>query len=417
MKKILYILIDGVADRPTAKLDGLTPLQAAKTPNLDAIASDSVMGNVVTVGEGIAPESDIAVFSMLGYRFEEGYVGRGVVEAIGSGLEFHTGEVALRANFATADQSLNLIDRRAGRNLTDEEAKSLAEEINSKVRFKDPSASFTFRHTVGHRGVLVIRHKINLKAEITNTDPAYVRMGGMGMAKVGESSNKVEKCVPLVSDPGAEKAAELVNEFTNLSYEILSKSTVNRIREERGFKPANIILLRDAGDKYPELMSLEEKYGKSFAAIVDMPVEIGISKLVGFSVFQSSKDDYVGKVNLTLKALDRYEVVYLHLKGPDEYGHDGMAKEKKESIERIDSEYFGPLMKDLKEDTVVSVSADHATPCDLKSHSDDPVPLMISNSSLGRDGSSRFTEEDAAKGSLGRLNGTQVLSKVLSSAY
>jgi 2,3-bisphosphoglycerate-independent phosphoglycerate mutase len=415
MKKIIYVLIDGVADRPVKELGNMTPLERAETPNLDRIAKNSVMGQVITVGKGIAPESDIAVFSMLGYSFSDSYPGRGVIEAIGAGLDFKTGQLALRANFATADDDMKvIIDRRAGRNLSDAEAKMLEEEINKKVKLED--ASFEFRHTIGHRGVLIIKHRKMLSSEITNTDPGYARTRGIGVAKTSTGSQNFEPCRPLIDEDAAILSARLVNEFSRKSFEVLKESKVNKSRIAKSYKPANILLLRDAGNRYPELQKLTEKYNRSFSAVVDMPVEIGISKLVGLKTMTSARDDYMQKVKLTLLGLEQSDVVYLHLKGPDEFGHDGMALEKKKSIELIDENYFGPLLKQLKNDVVIAVSADHATPCELKAHSDDPVPLMVYNSSLGKDGSERFTEEFARKGSLGLLKGTDVLNKVITSA-
>ncbi|MEM0118285.1 MAG: alkaline phosphatase family protein [Conexivisphaerales archaeon] len=417
MKKVIYALIDGVADRPVRELSGKTPLEAAETPNLDRIAEKSVMGHVITVGKGVAPESDIAVFSMLGYSFSQGYPGRGVIEAIGAGLEFRDGYVAMRANFATASDDMRLIlDRRAGRNLSEQEAKDLEEEINSKVKLDDQKASFIFRHTLGHRGVLIIRHQEMLSGEISNTDPGYVRAKGMGVAKsIGETPS-FEPCRPLLEERSAILAASLVNDFTSKSFQVLSRSEVNKARVSRGYRPANVLLLRDAGDSYPHIQKLGEKYGRRFSAVVDMPVEIGISKLAGLDIMISGKEDYEKKVKLTLESLKKSDVVYLHLKGPDEFGHDGMFEQKKEAIEEIDEMYFGPLLRQVGDDVVIAVSADHATPCELKAHSDDPVPLMISNSSLGRDGLKRFTESNSKLGSLGLLKGVDVLGLIIKNA-
>ena len=147
MKKAGYILLDGCSDRPVPSLNYSTPLEVAETPNLDRIARRGKMGQVVTVGKEISPESDIAVFNMLGYPFDKGYPGRGIVESIGAGIDVKDGDLALRANFATMAEG-KIIDRRAGRDMTGEDAKALQEELR-KVRL--PDAEFDFRSTIGHQ--------------------------------------------------------------------------------------------------------------------------------------------------------------------------------------------------------------------------------------------------------------------------
>jgi 2,3-bisphosphoglycerate-independent phosphoglycerate mutase len=134
--KIIYVLLDGVGDLPHPSLNDLTPLDAAYTPNMDSLARNGCMGQVISVGKGIAPQSDIAVFNMLGYSFKEGnYVGRGVIESIGCNVDFHNGDLALRGNFATVDRTLQIIDRRAGRNISKEEALSICKTLRQKIRF------------------------------------------------------------------------------------------------------------------------------------------------------------------------------------------------------------------------------------------------------------------------------------------
>src|SRR3954452_5850402 len=171
MKRLLYVCLDGLGDDPVPELDGRTPLEAAATPMLDRLASDGRTGGVTTVGEGIAPESDIAVFAILGYDPREEHPGRGVVEAVGVGMDFEDGNLAYRVNFATADYP-EILDRRVGRDLTSDESRALAQEVNDNLEL--PNATFELRATVEHRGTLVIRpNDGRLSANVTNTDPAY----------------------------------------------------------------------------------------------------------------------------------------------------------------------------------------------------------------------------------------------------
>ena len=410
--KMVYVLLDGVGDLPNPELNHLTPLEAAYTPNLDRLAKNGVMGRVYSVGKKVSPESDIAVFSMLGYRFkEEDYVGRGVIEALGSNMDFKDGDLALRGNFATIDSKQRIVDRRVGRSLSNEEAKELVDAIKKKVKLSN--ATFDLVHTTGHRVVLCIRSKdMQLSADISNTDPAYERIKGMGVAKE-KSDMRLVKCKPLSKDKRARLAAELVNEFTSKAIRVMKEHKVNAIRRANNMLEANCILLRDAGNRLPRLKPIDEMYNLRFACIVDMPVEKGIAKALSMPYIQTSNMlDYESKASKVKELLDEYDAIYVHLKGPDEYGHDGDAWGKKRSIEDIDKRFFGSLL-DIVDEVAMIISADHSTPCIKKSHSADPVPLLISSNSIESNGSSRFTESYAARGSLGSLMGYQVLSKAI----
>lgn len=407
--KFGYVLLDGCGDRPVPSLNFTTPLEAANTPYLDSMARRSKMGTVITVGKGIAPESDIAVFNMLGYSFASGYPGRGVVESIGAGLKFRDGELALRANFATSKDGL-ISDRRAGRDLTEKEAKGLERVING---VKLEGADFEFRSTVGYRAVVVIRASGRLSAEVSNTDPAYVRTRGFGAAVEVKGVEKVQKCVPLEDDSAANKSAKLVNEFLAKASKALEDADVNAARRKEGKKPANLLLLRDAGDHLPVVTSFREKYGMKGVALVEMPAEIGIARLLGMKeVMLEDHRDLAKKAKLFNQKLSEDTVVYAHIKGPDEFGHDGDASGKKKNIETIDQVFFSQVSEQRK-DATLAVSCDHATPSTLKMHSSDPVPLLITTKQRDVD-CCRFTEADAAAGSLGVLRGSDVLSTVLS---
>jgi 2,3-bisphosphoglycerate-independent phosphoglycerate mutase len=404
--KVGYVLLDGCADRPVPALNYTTPLEAANTPNIDRIASRSRLGLVTTVGKGVAPESDIAVFNMLGYSFERNYPGRGVVEAVGAGLEMKDGYLALRANLASAI-GRKIIDRRAGRNLTQKEADSLSEELET-VKLKD--AEFEFRATVSYRGVLVIRAELPLKASISNTDPAYARVGGFGAARAISGSETIDRCVPESKEKGAKRAADLVNEFTTKAIRVLNNSEVNKIRTQEGKLPANCVLLRDAGDHLPRLPSFEKKYGMKGTALVEMPAEVGIAKLLGMKMVQiKDRNDMKEKASLFATELREGAVTYVHIKGPDEFGHDGDAKGKKRCIEMIDRDFFSKALEFMGEASL-GVSCDHATPCTIKMHAADPVPLMISAESNGE--GRRFTEANARLGTLGHLRGADVLGMI-----
>ncbi|MDV3293995.1 MAG: alkaline phosphatase family protein [Nitrososphaerales archaeon] len=406
--KIGYVLLDGCGDRPHPKLNYTTPLEAAYTPHLDGIASASRLGRVTTVGRGISPESDIAVFNMLGYSFDEGYPGRGVVEAVGAGLRFRDGEMALRANLATV-KGRRIVDRRAGRNLTQAESTRLARELNEITL---DGAEMEYRSTVSYRGVLVIRAKGRLSASVSNTDPAYARIGGFGAAKKTTKEERILDCEPETADGAARTAASLVNEFTRKSLKVLGGSEVNRERVSEGRLPANCVLLRDAGDHLPRVASFGERYGVKGTAIVEMPAEVGIAKLLGMKMVSAQdRNDMKAKAALFGRELRDGTVVYVHIKGPDEFGHDGDVVGKKKCIEAIDREFFSVAAEKL-EGEQLGVSCDHATPCTIKMHASDPVPLLITTDR--RPDRLRFTERNAREGSLGSMRGRDVLARVKS---
>ena len=405
-------MLDGVGDLPHPDLMGKTPLDAASTPNLDRLTKNGRMGEVISVGKGIAPESDIAVFNMLGYKFKHNdYVGRGVVEAVGIGIDFKNGDLALRGNFATLDNNEVIIDRRAGRKIEKYDAESIAREIEEQVNFSDPNASVIVAPTIDHRLVIRIRSNESLSSNITNTDPAYQRVAGMGVAKAVTDFLKIEKCFPLDETSSSKLTANLVNEFTAQSLSIMKKSEVNQQRGKKGKKLLNSILLRDAGNKLPIVKPINDLYAMKFSCIVDMPVEIGISEILKMKTYSAGGlADYEKKAYVAANALNEQNAIYVHLKGPDEFGHDGDSKGKMRNIEDIDRKFFGTLLDNI--DTakvVVIISADHSTPCIMKGHSDDPVPLLISGDVITNDDTQRYTEIEAKKGAMGLIEGAQVV--------
>jgi 2,3-bisphosphoglycerate-independent phosphoglycerate mutase len=414
--RIVYVLLDGVGDLPCPQLNGLTPLQAASTPALDALAKRGCMGQVTTVGPNIAPQSDIAVFNMLGYDFkEEAYVGRGVIELIGSGIDFRTGDLALRGNFATIDESNRIVDRRAGRNISEGEANSICETLSSRVKFNDPNVSLVIKPTIGHRVVIRFRHSVQaLSDQVSNTDPAYDKVFGIGVARLSSFQDTIGESVPEEDTIASKRSAQLINDFSSQAISILKSDPVNKQRHNDRKKLINCVLLRDAGNRIPKLAPIGKKYGMKVAAVVDMPVEIGIANVLSMEILPSGKvDDYKRKAEVVYSNLFDYDLIYAHIKGPDEFGHDGDAQGKKKNIEKIDKMVFSKMLDaSIHDDVAIVVSADHSTPCVNKSHSPDPVPLLISSSRVQRDGSLRFTEEYAARGILGRINGSQVISTV-----
>jgi 2,3-bisphosphoglycerate-independent phosphoglycerate mutase len=416
--KIIYVLLDGIGDLPNNDLNDLTPLEAAITPTLDKIARNGASGQVTSVGEGIAPQSDIAVFNMLGYNFKDkDYVGRGVVECLGCNIDFKDGDLALRGNFATIDINKKIIDRRAGRVISEEESKQICNLINKNVKLKD-DVEFTAKPTIGHRVILHFRKRHFVLGEnITNTDPAYEKINGIGIAK-SNSKDELYVIPSHYNDESSKSSAEIVNCFSDQVIQLLNNCEVNDRRVNKGLLPINCILLRDAGNRYPHVQPINEKYRLNFASLVDMPVEIGISKILGITSYDAGKpEDYELKAKSLLQKINKHDFFYVHIKGPDEFGHDGNANGKKKNIEEIDKHFFRPLQEGLRNFTDLDVSfiisGDHSTPCIKKAHTDDPIPLVVSGKNVEKDGTSRFSESYSKKGTIGKILGYKVIGRSL----
>ncbi len=420
--KLIYIIIDGMGDLPIDEFDGKTPLEAAETLHMDLLARIGKTGLMYTIGKGIAPESDAAVVSILGYNPFEHHVSRGALEALGAGINMRNGDLALRCNFATLGSDNSIIDRRAGRNLTTEEATELAEAINEQIQLKSYPATLQMKSTMSYRGALVIRsEKAELSGNISNTDPAYKRIDSVGVADP-EAKMILKTCTPLDETEEAKISANLVNEFTQKSITVLDQHEVNKKRVKQGKLKANVILSRDAGHLVPKFPLLSQLYGLRFVCLADMNVERGISKLAGMSLVDlplPSKDlekDCKLRMKKLLEVLPLYDCFYIHIKGPDEPGHDGNFNLKSQLIATVDKHFVGNMLQQINlEDYLICITADHATPCKLKAHSDDPVPLLVAGNKLQGDDVQGFSEKECKNGELGvLLNGTDLMPRLVS---
>ena len=380
------IVLDGLGDRPNAATGGLSPVEAAATPNLDRLAARGELGQVSLLGPGVAPESDAGVFALLGYDPVRDSPGRGVLEAMGVDLPLERGDVALRLNFATLDPSGRVVDARVGRSLGTEEATRLAAAVTAADLLHDAGIRAEVRATVGHRGVLWLRPRSGgpLSPNISNADPFYEKVGGMGRAR-RPAEPRLGTVEPLDGSPEAARTARALNLLLERVARVLAEHPVNQARRRKGEKEATGLLVRNAGavpDPPPEPFA--RRYGLEGAALTEMPVERGIAKLLGLEdrfvgPMTGDRDaGYRARAAATAELLGRFPFVYVHLKGPDEPGHDGDAPRKRDVVEEIDRAFFGPFVERLDLGaTRVTVTADHATPCVLKGHSDDPVPWLL----------------------------------------
>jgi 2,3-bisphosphoglycerate-independent phosphoglycerate mutase len=420
--KLIYVAIDGMGDLPIKSLGNKTPLEAANTPNLDALAKIGKTGLMYSVKKGVAPESDVAVISLLGYDPFKYSTGRGVIEAVGVGLNMKDGDLALRCNFATLGEGKNILDRRVARTLSTEEATELTKAVNKEVKLESYPSTFEFRNTLGHRAVLLIKSKSKaLSSDITNSDPAYTIVNGLGVAKA-EVEMVLQTCEPTNKTEAAKVSATLVNEFIDKSHELWENHPINIKRAAEGKLKANVVLTRDAGHLLPRFFNINEHYHVNFACLADMHAERGIAQLAGMESSLlpppsgNMRKDCEVRVKALFDALPKHDCFYIHLKGPDEPGHDGNCTLKTQIISAIDKYFFGPLLKQISlKDNLICITTDHATPCVLKVHSDTPVPVLISGDKIIGNGKPvKFCERECAKGSLGTIErGYELMPKLM----
>jgi 2,3-bisphosphoglycerate-independent phosphoglycerate mutase len=397
--KALLVIGDGMADRPLKELNWKTPLEAANKPSMNHVASVGVCGLLDPIAPGIPPGSDTATLALLGYDALKVYSGRGVFEALGWGIEVRESDVCFRCNFATVDEKMTVLDRRAGRIAT-EEAAELAESLK-RVKLSKPEVEFVFASTVEHRAVLVLRGP-KLSKEVSDSDPA---VNGRKTLEVKPLNNSVE----------AKFTAEVLNELAQKFHEVLKSHPVNREREARGQPPANFVLFRGAGT-LPKIKPLNELYGVEASCVSATPLVRGVCKAAGMRLLNvegatgTVRTDYMAKAKAAVQALENSDLVLLHVKAPDAVSHDGNIKQKVEVIERIDKMLAYILNNIDLSETYVALTADHTTSCMTGNHEGDPVPLAIMGPYVRSDDVNEFDERACAKGGLGRLRGKHLMS-------
>jgi 2,3-bisphosphoglycerate-independent phosphoglycerate mutase len=397
-KKILMVVCDGVSDRPVREHGGKTPLQTARKPAMDAIARNGVSGTMDVIAPGVVPGSDTAHLALFGYDPYKVYTGRGPIEAAGAGISLEKGDVAFRCNFAQVDDSLKVVDRRAGRIRSG--TAELAQALNG-MRLGD--VEVIFKEGSEHRAVLVLRGP-GLDHRVSEVDP--------------HAEAKVLKAKALSRE--ADKTAKALNEFVRKSNEILSSHRVNRDRVANELPPANIVLPRGAGS-LGELAPMSERYGLRCAGVAGVTLVKGLCRLVGMEMPEVKgatgglDTDYGAKAEAALRLLDSNDMVFVNVKAPDIAGHDGDYRLKVQVIENIDM-MLERVLTDLHEEVLVILTADHSTPVSVRDHSADPVPVSISGADARVDGVRSYDEISAATGALGRMRGMELMPVALGMA-
>ena len=400
--KAILVIADGMGDWPLKQLNGKTPLEAAETPNLDFLAKNGICGIMDPLAPGVPPGSDVAHLAILGYNAKRVYSGRGALEAIGFGVEVLPGDICFRCNFATVDDDLTVVDRRAGR-ISTEDASKLAKDLEKIYLHDHPEAQVTFKNTVQHRAILRIRAP-GLSMMVSDSDPHEV-------------GKKVLKVHPLKHTPEAEKTAKIVNEVLEKFHEVLKNHPVNEERIKKGLPPANMILCRGAGI-LPKINPFPLKFGLKAAAVAAMPLVRGVCKVAGMRILNAPgatggyDTDAISKAKTALEALKTEDFILIHVKATDLASHDAKIEKKIEMIEKVDK-MVGYLIDNVNRDeTYIAVTADHTTSSVLREHTGDPVPVALWGPYVRTDNVEKYSERSCARGGLGRIRGRDLMHTI-----
>src|SRR5206468_5825711 len=342
--KLALVVLDGLGDIAPPGVDSATPLEAAHTPNLDALSKSSAQGRIVPVAPGITPGSGPGHLGLFGYDPLQYEVGRGVIEALGLGIDLRSGDVAARANFCTLDGKGIVLDRRAGR-IPTEVNEGLCEKLR-KIN-KIGRVEVIIRPGKSHRFVVVLRGK-GIEGPLTDSDPH--REGA-----------PIKKVQALGKSTKAKAAAKIINEFYAKALPLIARE-----------HPANGFLLRGIAHS-PKIPSFKDRFGLNAAAIAVYPMYKGLAQLIGMKKLEGTNTT-PEEFETYLAQHDHFDYFFVHVKGTDMAGEDGNFNQKVAVIEEVDRAL--PILLQ-KQPTVLAITADHSTPVPMKSHSWHPQPVMI----------------------------------------
>jgi 2,3-bisphosphoglycerate-independent phosphoglycerate mutase len=374
--KIVLVVIDGLGGVPHPD-SGLTELEAARTPTLDALAVESVCGVIDIVGPGITPGSGAGHLALFGYDPITYNIGRGALSAFGLDFALQPNDVAARANFCTVDESGIVTDRRAGR-IPTELNRELCQELR---KIEIPGVELFVETESGHRALVVFRGE-GLSDRLTDTDPLV-------------AGQPIQVSLPL--DSASDHMADIANAFSEAARRVLADK-----------HPANALVLRGFA-KHPSIPTFPELYKLTPAAIAAYPMYRGVGRLVGMEAIPTG-NSIADEVRVLNDVYDKYDYFFLHIKYADSAGEDGDFDRKVAVLEEADRNL--PDIIKLNPDVLV-VTGDHSTPAVLRSHSWHPVPLLLNSPSTISDRLARFDERSARTGSLGRFPAPEAMSLMM----
>lgn len=390
--KLIFLVLDGLADSPIPQLGKRTPLEEGATPHFDKVAREGVCGTVYPFFfPGKMPTSEDSHLALFGYDPKKENPGRGVLEALGLGMEVRKGDVCFRANFATVDRTGRVKDRRAGR------VDGTQPLVKALSGIRVPGVKIIVKKSVGHRLVVQMRGR-GLSPRVSSNDHK----------RTGIIPPPVK---PLKKSKEASRTAEAVNEFLRQAHKVCASHEFNKGRK----LPANFILVRGAGTM-ERVPSFRSRHGLKAACVAGGGLYKGIARFLGMEVLSVKganalpDTDLAAKFRASVRSLSSFDFVFCHVKAADNLAEDGKWREKKKFLERVDS--FLPVL--LKGGSYIAVTGDHAT-CSLKkAHCRNAIPLAVAGPGLVPDKVVRFSEHSCKKGGFGTMRQTRALSKVLS---
>ncbi len=381
--KIVLLVMDGLGGLPIEP-NGPTELEFAATPNMDRLAAEGTLGQTIPIRPGITPGSGPAHLALFGYDPLHHPVGRGVLSALGVGLEVRPGDVAARGNFCTMDSEGKITDRRAGR-IPSEESAPLVEKL---AQIKIPGVEIEVRQVKEYRFVVVMRGE-GLSPDLADTDPQVTGVPPLPVK-------------PTKDTPAARRTAELFNQWIAEARKLLADQP-----------KANCVTLRGFATD-PELPKFDESYGLKAACVAVYPMYKGVARLVGMDIISFEGESPEDEFAAVAEHWDEYDFFFVHIKKTDSKGEDGDFAGKAHIIETVDAAL--PRLLALKPD-VLMITGDHSTPARLRSHSWHPVPFLLwAPASARPDSQTRFGETACAQGGLGTFQAHDAMPLALAHA-
>ncbi|MCM8823558.1 MAG: cofactor-independent phosphoglycerate mutase [Candidatus Omnitrophica bacterium] len=390
--KYIVIVPDGASDYPIDSLGGKTPLEVADIPFMHSLAKEGIVGRVRTVPTRFLPSSDVANLSLLGYEPEKYYTSRGPLEAANLNIEVGDKDIVFRCNLITESDG-NLFDYSAG-HISDKEAKVLIEELNKYLG----SEEIRFYPGKSYRHIMVYKNSLDLGLDKLICVPPHDIMGGRIVNNLPKGRN-----------------SKLITNLMLRSKEILSGHSINKVRIDLKENPANMIWLWGGGRK-PQMEKFRDKFGIEGAVISAVDLIKGIGKIIGLRVVEVEgatgyyDTNYLGKAYSALEALEDVDFVFIHIEATDEAGHNQDLRMKITCLERIDKLVVGTIVDNLKNrDYRILITPDHPTPIVKRTHTNEPVPFLISGKGIEKGNFSFYCESEAQNSSFYFERGVDLL--------